>query len=187
MEIKGIMKDFALNNFTNEELENVIRKLLDRNGFASQKVDAPMPKQQPEAFRIRVMQPLKFGVEIIKPNPLKDFIIIGGRLNVSPPHQEAIEKMDASVRDKMFEDLRVSLAMQKPNYKMNIIGHKFTAIEMMLPIFVVPQTFGRDLFDGMDIINKMFFYAIFVMQKYFRESGVSVPTSQGQSSSQFYL
>ena len=181
------MTDFKINQFTDPELENTIRKLLDRNGFASQKVDAPAPKQQPEAFRIRVMQPLKFGVEIIKPNPLKDFIIIGGRLNVSPPHQEAIEKMDTSLREKMFDDLRVSLAMQKPNYKMNIAANKFTSIDMMFPIFIVPQTFGRDLFDGMDLINKMFFYAIFLMQRYFRESGVSVPTSQGQSSSQFYL
>ena len=181
------MNEFILNDFKNDELEKTIRKLLDRNGFASQKVDAPVPKQQPEAFRIRVMQPLKFGVEIIKPNPLKDFVIIGGRLNVSPPHQDAIEKMDASIREKMFDDLRVSLAMQKPNYKMNIIGNKFTSIDMMFPIFIVPLTFGRDLFEGMDLINKMFFYAIFVMQKYFRESGVSVPTNQTQGSSQFYL
>ncbi|MHA1989964.1 MAG: DUF2299 family protein [Candidatus Hodarchaeales archaeon] len=181
------MKDLKLNDHTSQELEKMIRELLDRNGFASQKIPTPNPKVQPEEFRIRVMQPLKFGVEIIKPTPLKDFIIIGGRLNVSPPHQEAIEKMESNVREKLFDELRISLANQKPNYKLDVKGTKFTAIDVMLPIFIVPQIFGKDIFDGMDLINKIFFHAIFVMQRHFRESGVKISTTQGQDSSQFYL
>ncbi|MFW9929870.1 MAG: DUF2299 family protein [Candidatus Thorarchaeota archaeon] len=176
-----------MNDYSEEELEKIIRQLLDRNGFASQKIPSPMPKQQPEAFRIRVMQPLKFGVEIIKPIPLKDFIIIGGRLNVSPPHQEAIEKMESSLREKLFDELRISLAMQKPNYKLDIVGTKFVAIDVMLPIFIISEALGKDLFDGMDIINKVFFFAIFIIQKYLREGGVNVPSGQTSSSSQFYL
>ena len=158
-------------------IEAKIRDLLDNNGFASQKVPSPMPNEQPELFRIRVMQPLRFGVEIIKPTNMRDFLLIGGRLNVSPEHQAAIEKMESEKREKFFDDLRLNLAMQPPTFKLDIQPTKLIAIDLIYPVIISDMTLAKDLFFGFDIINKVFFYAIFIMQKHLREGGVDVPTS----------
>ena len=162
---------------TPKGIEAIIRDLLDNNGFASQKVPSPMPNEQPELFRIRVMQPLRFGVEIIKPANMRDFLLIGGRLNVSPEHQAAIEKIDSEKREKFFDDLRLNLAMQPPTFKLDIQPTKLIAIDLMYPIIISETTLAKDLFFGFDIINKMFFYAMFIMQKHLREGGVDIPTS----------
>ncbi|HKZ40098.1 MAG TPA: DUF2299 family protein [Candidatus Hodarchaeales archaeon] len=173
------------------EIEERIRNLLDRNGFATQKIPSPEgTPQQAEAFRLRVMQPLKFSVEIVKPLQMKDFLFIGGRLNVSPQHQEAIEKMDSQLRERFFDDLRTNLAMLPPNFKLEVVGYKLVALDVTLPVIIGGETLAKDLFTAMDTINKEFFYMIFIIQKYLREGGINVQSQQSlqnQPTDRFYL
>ena len=81
-------------------------------------------------------------------------------------------------REKFFDDLRLNLAMQPPTFKLDIQPTKLIAIDLIYPVIISDMTLAKDLFFGFDIINKVFFYAIFIMKKHLREGGVDVPTSQ---------
>ena len=171
-----------------QALEFKIRDILDRNGFASQKIDAknlpaqstkqqqPKQKNQPaDAFRIRVMQPLRFAVEIVKPLQLKDFIFLAGRLNFSPQHQTAVQKLNSNKKFELLDELRLELGRKAPTIKFDFAeGKDLKAIECMVPVIITEQDLVKDLFTGMDAINKSFFTVIFILQRHLRKAGVNI-------------
>ena len=175
----------------NNELQNRIRDILDRNNFVNQKIDLDTLKQMnknvavQDAFRIRVLQPLRFSVEIVKPLPLKDFIFIAGRLNIAPDHQKIIHNLQLSQKFDLFDQIRLDLTRRSSNFKFSedpktkqIIG-----VECMLPVFISDDSnLAKDLFSGMDEINKAFFLVIAILQQFFRKAGYE-PSSQDQDSS----
>ncbi len=179
-----------------QDLEIKIRDILDRNGFASQKInlkklpDKPIQQEQPaqknhllsaDAFRIRVMQPLRFSVEIVKPLQLKDFLFLAGRLNFSPQHQTAIEKLDSNKRFELLDELRLELGRKAPTVKFDFAnGKTLKAIECMVPVIITEHDLVKDLFTGMDAINKSFFTVIFVLQSHLRKAGVNF-TQEGRA------
>lgn len=166
-------------------LENTIRDILDRNGFSSQKVKGQQKKAlsknkqrspPPEAFRIRVTQPLRFAVEIVKPIPLQDFLFVAGRLNVSPQHQQAIMSLSSTNRLDLYDDLRGELGRKPPTSQFHFSEgtQKLVAIECMVPIIITEHELVKDIFQSMDAINKSFFTVVFILQRHFRKVGVKV-------------
>ena len=175
-------------------LEDTIRDILDRNSFSSQKVKRQQKKvpssrnkqkPPPEAFRIRVTQPLRFAVEIVKPIPLHDFLFIAGRINISPQHQQAIMSLSTNSRLDLYDDLRSELGRKPPTTQFHFAegSQTLAAIEAMVPIIVNEQDLVKDLFQSMDVINKSFFTVVFILQRHFRKVGVKISADTPDNSS----
>ena len=175
---------------TNEifkELEFKIRDILDRNNFVNQKIDLStmhtnknVPIQ--DAFRIRVMSPpLRFSVEIVKPIPLKDFLFIAGRINISPDHLKSINNMNLNQRLDLFDEIKIELTRGRPNFKFIEANGAIIGIESMVPI-IIPgneEQLAKALFDGMDEVNKAFFLVIVLIQKFLRKAGFQTGPESG--------
>ncbi|MHA2365445.1 MAG: DUF2299 family protein [Candidatus Hodarchaeales archaeon] len=178
-----------------KDLEYKIRDILDRNGFASQKIDPRKMKVPPDvkktpqdAFRIRVSQPLRFQVEIVKPIQLKDFLFIAGRLNVSQAHQQAIARIELDQRLDLLDSIRLELGRLKPTSKFNFDkSQNLVGIECMTPIIISEENLVKDLFTAMDAINKSFFTIIFMLQRQLRKAGIApVGPESRDTTSPFY-
>ena len=183
-----------MDNF--KELESKIRDILDRNNFINQKIDlasiqqmnANVPVQ--DAFRIRVMSPpLRFSVEIVKPIPLKDFLFIAGRLNIAPDHLALINKLELNKRLDLFDEIRIELTKKQPNFKY-VEGQngQVVGVECMISIFVSQndEELAKQLFFGMEEINKCFFLVIIILQRFLRTQGFNMNDKIQQDSKSFY-
>lgn len=179
-----------------QDLERTIRDILDRNNFINQKIDpAQIQKMNPnqpiqDAFRIRVMAPpLRFSVEIVKPIPLKDFIFIAGRLNIAPDHLALINKLDLDKRLDLFDEIRIELTKKEPNFKyVEASPGEVVGVECMSS-FYIPQNeeeLAKQLFLGMEDINKCFFLVIIILQRFLRKSGFSMNDKAQTDSKSFY-
>ena len=147
-----------------------------------------VPKQ--DAFRIQVMSPpLQFSVEIVKPLPLKDFIFIAGRLNIGPEHLALINKLEMNKKLDLFDEIRIELTKRSPNFKF-IEGpnHGVVGVECMTSVYVSSDddTLAKQLFSGMDDINKSFFLVIVILQRFLRQSGFNPNDRIPQDSKSFY-
>ena len=181
-----------------KELQNQIRDILDRNSFVNQKIDLDTIKQVnknvkvQDAFRIRVMQPLRFSVEIVKPIPLKDFLFIAGRLNIAPDHLKIINNLSLTQKMDLFDKIRLELTKRPSNFKFSEdpSTRQAVGIECMMPIFIDENDkhLAKDLFTGMDEINKSFFLVIAILQQYLRKAGFEPKpgaSSDGSASSMY--
>lgn len=183
-----------MDNF--KDLQNKIRDILDRNGFVNQKIDLATFKQLnknakiQDAFRIRVMQPLRFSVEIVKPIPLKDFIFIAGRLNIAPDHLKIINNLQLNQKIDLFDEIKYELTKRASNFKFaEDPGTKQVGgIECMMPIYIPDSDsiLAKEIFAGMDEVNKTFFLVIFILQSFFRKSGFDGSISEQSSASSMY-
>lgn len=180
-----------------EELQRKIRDILDRNNFVNQKIDLDTIKHMnknikvQDAFRIRVMQPLRFSVEIVKPIPMKDFLFIAGRLNIAPEHLKIINNLSLSQKMDLFDQIRLELTKRSSNFKFseNPANKQIVGVECMMPIFIdtTNNSLAKDLFAGMDEINKSFFLVIAILQKFLRKAGFepSLSSQDGSASSMY--
>lgn len=179
-----------------KDLERTIRDILDRNNFINQKIDLSsiqkMNPNQPvqDAFRIRVMSPpLRFSVEIVKPLPLKDFIFIAGRLNIAPEHLNIINKLDLDKRLDLFDEIRLELTKKEPNFKYaEASPGEVVGVECMISIYISEneEELAKQLFYGMDEINKCFFIVIIILQRFLRKAGYSTTDKSQSDSKSFY-
>lgn len=180
------------------ELREKIRDILDRNNFVNQKIDLETFQKMnknikvQDAFRIRVLQPLRFSVEIVKPIPLKDFLIIAGRLNIAPDHLKIIANLTTNQKLDLFEELRLELTKRDSNFKFaeDQKTKQIVGIECMLPIYLMENDsmLAKELFAGMDSINKNFFLVIAILQKFLRNAGYnpkSSPADQNSANSMY--
>lgn len=166
------------------DLERTIREILDRNSFINQKIDLSTVKQMnpnvpvQDAFRIRVMSPpLRFSVEIVKPLPLKDFLFIAGRLNIAPDHLAIINKLELNKRLDLFDEIRIKLTDRQPNFKyVEGSGGEVVGVECMISVFISKneEDLAKQLFAGMDEINKCFFLVIIILQRFLRNAGFNM-------------
>jgi len=180
----------------NKDLELLVRDILDRNNFINQKIDLSALKAQnnniqiQDVFRIRVMPPsINFAVEIVKPIPLKDFMIIAGRMNISEEHLSILNKLDLQKRMDFFDEVRFELTKRDPNFKF-VEGpdHSVVGIECMTTIFITTneEEMTKQLFQGIEKVNKSFFLFIVILQRFLRNAGYSnVEKSQSDMKS-FY-
>lgn len=173
-------------NNHDKKLLDTIRDILDRNNFNNQKIDLQSMERPPnappiqDAFRIRVTQPLRFGVELVKPKPMKDFLFVAGRLNISPQHQEQITKLDQSKQLDLLDEIRLELGRLEPTFKFHAPNGQLGAIETMMPVILsTDEQLPKDLFGAMDAVNKAFFQTIMVLQRFLRTAGFT-PTSEGR-------
>ena len=163
-----------------KELQYKIRDILDRNNFVNQKIDLSTLKNMnnvkvQDAFRIRVLQPLRFSVEIVKPLPMKDFLFVAGRLNISPEHQKIIHNLQLTQKIELFEDIKLELTKRKSNFKFaeDPATKQIGGLECMMSVYISSneETLAKDLFSVMDEINKSFFLFIVMLQGYLRKAG----------------
>lgn len=178
------------------DLERTIRDILDRNNFINQKIDpASIQKMNPsqpiqDAFRIRVMAPpLRFSVEIVKPLPLKDFIFIAGRLNIAPDHLNMINKLDLDKRLDLFDEIRLELTKKEPNFKyVEASPGEVVGVECMISFYISEseEELAKQLFAGMEEINKCFFLVIIILQRFLRKSGFSTSDKTQSETKSFY-
>lgn len=179
-----------------KDLELTIRDILDRNNFINQKIDLSQVKQAnpnipvQDAFRIRVMSPpLRFSVEIVKPMPLKDFIFIAGRLNIAPDHLQIINKLEMNKRLDLFDEIRLELTNRQPNFKyVEASPGEVVGVECMMSIFVSKNEddLAKQLFAGMDEINKCFFLVIILLQRFLRNAGYNMNEKIQSDPKSFY-
>lgn len=178
------------------ELERTIRDILDRNNFINQKIDLSQAKPVnpntsiQDAFRIRVMSPpLRFSVEIVKPLPLKDFIFIAGRLNIAPEHLAIINKLELNKRLDLFDDIRLKLTDRRPNFNfVEASPGEVVGVECVMSVFISKneEDLAKQLFAGMDEINKCFFLVIILLQRFLRNAGYNMSEKIQADPKSFY-
>jgi hypothetical protein len=133
--------------------------------------------------------PLRFAVEIVKPIPLKDFLFIAGRLNIAPDHLALINKLELNKRMDLFDEIRIELTKKQPNFKFaEGPGGEVQGVECMITVFISKneEELAKQIFFGIEEVNKCFFLVIIILQRFLRNSGFNLTEKAQPDSKSFY-